>query len=394
MIKTIAWMIFAFFCPTASAVQEVCASELDSLLNAIATIESSNDPAALGDFETKKMLDISCESIYAISKKETLICLEKYVEYAENEKTKALFIPLDTKATPETPVKLVIKNGGKSIIKPIGLLILPKLKYTEKLIKNNEILKKGNIIIEQKQNTKKEQEDIEKEIGKNIGREKRDGEKKIQKNNNKFEIGYYENMPFLDSGSKNNGGGNVKDVDIQKILQFSAGIIHHPSECVKITNEANLELSVRATGTKSLKSLEPVNYYALTVIDEPIIVNITNLLKNKGASLQISLLRNSQKKALTLSISIPNAAGLYQISRIYLKDVNRILGYRKYILADRFDPQKSEEMVRIYLGHYGKNKTLEDIARIHNGGPRGWSRPATKKYWLKIKKWLTKKGGE
>ena len=89
-----------------------------------------------------------------------------------------------------------------------------------------------------------------------------------------------------------------------------------------------------------------------------------------------------------------DAAGLYQISRIYLKDVNRILGYRKYILADRFDPQKSEEMVRIYLGHYGKNKTLEDIARIHNGGPRGWSRPATKKYWLKIKKWLTKKGGE
>jgi len=34
MIKTIAWMIFAFFCPTASAVQEVCASELDTIVKA------------------------------------------------------------------------------------------------------------------------------------------------------------------------------------------------------------------------------------------------------------------------------------------------------------------------------------------------------------------------
>ena len=34
MLKTIAWVLFAFFCPTASAVQEVCASELDTIVKA------------------------------------------------------------------------------------------------------------------------------------------------------------------------------------------------------------------------------------------------------------------------------------------------------------------------------------------------------------------------
>lgn len=33
-MKTICWMILAFFCPTCAAVQEVCASELDTIVRA------------------------------------------------------------------------------------------------------------------------------------------------------------------------------------------------------------------------------------------------------------------------------------------------------------------------------------------------------------------------
>lgn len=73
------------------------------------------------------------------------------------------------------------------------------------------------------------------------------------------------------------------------------------------------------------------------------------------------------------------AAGLYQIRPIYLADVNRILNYPRYRLADRFDPEKSREIVGIYLRHYGKDKTLEDMAAIHCSGPKGHIKRKTSK---------------
>jgi len=81
-----------------------------------------------------------------------------------------------------------------------------------------------------------------------------------------------------------------------------------------------------------------------------------------------------------------DAAGLYQIRPIYLADVNRLLGYPRYKLADRYDPVLAKEMVVIYLRHYGKNKSIEAMARIHNGGPRGYKKTSTLRYWQKIKR--------
>jgi hypothetical protein len=36
--------------------------------------------------------------------------------------------------------------------------------------------------------------------------------------------------------------------------------------------------------------------------------------------------------------------------------------------------------------HAPKNATAEDLARIHNGGPKGHTKKATLKYWDKVKK--------
>ena len=36
----------------------------------------------------------------------------------------------------------------------------------------------------------------------------------------------------------------------------------------------------------------------------------------------------------------------------------------------------------------GRKPTLEDIARIHNGGPNGWKKKSTDAYWAKVKKEL------
>ena len=89
------------------------------------------------------------------------------------------------------------------------------------------------------------------------------------------------------------------------------------------------------------------------------------------------------------------AVGLMQLWKIALDDVNRILDCDKYSYADRLDPIKSKAMVRIYLTHYatdwriGRPPTFEDMARIHNGGPNGYKKESTKKYWHKVQKVMT-----
>lgn len=87
------------------------------------------------------------------------------------------------------------------------------------------------------------------------------------------------------------------------------------------------------------------------------------------------------------------ALGRYQIHVTYVNDVNRI--YKTSFTAkDRTDPVKSKRIVELYLNHYskryekitGRKATNEVKARIHNGGPNGWKKVATLKYWAKVKK--------
>jgi len=93
-----------------------------------------------------------------------------------------------------------------------------------------------------------------------------------------------------------------------------------------------------------------------------------------------------------------NAAGCLQIRPICVKDINRIIGEEKYCLNDRYDRVKSIEMFKIYTSHY-YNRFKKEIcqanisefeakARIWNGGPLGWQKDSTKKYWLLVKEQL------
>jgi hypothetical protein len=57
------------------------------------------------------------------------------------------------------------------------------------------------------------------------------------------------------------------------------------------------------------------------------------------------------------------------------------------------DREKAEAVAVAYLTRWGKHyerrtgrkATLEVLARIWNGGPRGWQKMATGKYWAKVK---------
>ena len=76
------------------------------------------------------------------------------------------------------------------------------------------------------------------------------------------------------------------------------------------------------------------------------------------------------------------SVGRYQLTAIYVADVNRILKLKghpeqQYQLADRTDLVKSEEMIRVYLGYYApiRERTLGrpmlpwELAMIHHMGP-------------------------
>lgn len=83
------------------------------------------------------------------------------------------------------------------------------------------------------------------------------------------------------------------------------------------------------------------------------------------------------------------AIGIYQIHRCYWQDAvefDKSIGGR---YEDCFDPHYAERIVRAYLRRYGtSNSTLEQLARIHNGGPDGHKQRETLKYWAKVKKEL------
>lgn len=86
---------------------------------------------------------------------------------------------------------------------------------------------------------------------------------------------------------------------------------------------------------------------------------------------------------------------VYQIRDIYIDDVNRICNTQVSYDA-KYDKKKSEQMMVLYWQHYGakyehiagEHVTYEVLARIHNGGPDGWRKEATKKYWEKVKRYL------
>ena len=86
------------------------------------------------------------------------------------------------------------------------------------------------------------------------------------------------------------------------------------------------------------------------------------------------------------------AVGCLQIRREVIEDVNRIYSTR-YSRFDCFDRLASINICRLYLYHYGSKlpapASVEDLARIWNGGPTGWKKPSTKPYWAKVQQILT-----
>ena len=85
------------------------------------------------------------------------------------------------------------------------------------------------------------------------------------------------------------------------------------------------------------------------------------------------------------------ALGVFQIWKSYWQDGVAYVPSIGGCYQDCKDPKYAEFVVRAYLARYAPKRrtvTLEMLARIHNGGPRGYLKPATLKYWHKVQRVL------
>jgi len=85
-----------------------------------------------------------------------------------------------------------------------------------------------------------------------------------------------------------------------------------------------------------------------------------------------------------------DAVGCLQIRRVMVKDVNRILkkqGEKKrFKMKDRWNCEKAVEIFEVYTDYYHPNEDDETVARGWNGGPDGYTKLATEKYWDKVQR--------
>ena len=81
-----------------------------------------------------------------------------------------------------------------------------------------------------------------------------------------------------------------------------------------------------------------------------------------------------------------NAVGIAQITPVCLQDCNRIIGYQKFSLQDRFNVEKSHQMFLIYVHHYAsKPLRARQAALIWRYGPSGARKPHNGAYWNRVK---------
>lgn len=83
-----------------------------------------------------------------------------------------------------------------------------------------------------------------------------------------------------------------------------------------------------------------------------------------------------------------NALGRYQIWEIYWHDAVEYCPELGGRYKDVTNKEYAERVVVAYLMRYGRkfitDNDLQSLARIHNGGPKGYKAKGTLKYWRKV----------
>lgn len=90
------------------------------------------------------------------------------------------------------------------------------------------------------------------------------------------------------------------------------------------------------------------------------------------------------------------SANVYQLTQVWVDDISRIVGEEfslDQLIEERY---LAEDLIIRYWKYYGAQYEAREgvapdyqvLARIHNGGPRGYAKAATRPYWHKVQKYL------
>lgn len=67
-----------------------------------------------------------------------------------------------------------------------------------------------------------------------------------------------------------------------------------------------------------------------------------------------------------LAVGKSGDLGLYQITEVYVEEVNRILGEPIYAHTDAFDPWRAIQMFGIYQNYYNPDRDIYRAINLHN----------------------------
>jgi hypothetical protein len=84
--------------------------------------------------------------------------------------------------------------------------------------------------------------------------------------------------------------------------------------------------------------------------------------------LQLALIY-TESEGNPLAVGKSGDWGLLQITPIYVKEVNRILGEEKYSHEDAFNPEKALEMFSIVQDYHNPEHDVDAGIRLHNRAP-------------------------
>jgi hypothetical protein len=116
---------------------------------------------------------------------------------------------------------------------------------------------------------------------------------------------------------------------------------------------------------------------------------------NPALSLLIAAIIRVESHGNSAAVGTHGELGPLQIRPAVVEDVNLFKPGAHFTLDDRAHLDRAIAIFRAYIDHYadakrlGHEATLEDIARIWNGGPNGWCRACTLPYWAKVRNALT-----
>lgn len=119
-----------------------------------------------------------------------------------------------------------------------------------------------------------------------------------------------------------------------------------------------VHLNVFERKNKDVEEIKTTDIMEVTIVEKDTIIDDWDIF--------IKALIWVESKGNKNAIGTKNDVGVIQITPIFLKDANRIVGYDKYKLSDRKDSLMSIEMFNVIQEHYNPMKDKHLALKIHN----------------------------